>query len=111
VQHRGFRNCTPPKEAEEAISWWLDNIGTDRIPINPFWQEFVKQGGILNNDSFDESKILCGYDWRNMDNVYKVNAIWKEILGNDIPDIDVVRSHEEVKRIIAENSIELKFCL
>ena len=111
VQHRGFRNCTPPKEAEEAISWWLDNIGTERIPINPFWQEFVKQGGILNNDSFDESKILCGYDWKNMDNIYKVNTIWKEILGNDIPDIDVVRSHEEVKRIIAENSIELKFCL
>ena len=111
VQHRGLRNCTPPKEAEEAISWWLDNIGTERIPINPFWQDFVKQGGILNHDSFDESRILCGYDWRNMDNIYKANARWKEILGNDIPDIDVTRNHEEVKRIIAENSIESNFCL
>jgi len=110
VQHRGIRNCTPSREAQDAIAWWLDNIGTDRIPTNPFWQDFARKGGISKGENFDESRILCGYDWRKIEKIHAANARWKEVFGSDIPDVDVAREHDDVKRIVSENSIELTFC-
>jgi hypothetical protein len=110
VQHRGIRNCTPAMEAQDAIAWWLANIGTERIPVNPFWQDFAKKGGILKSDNSDESRILCGYDWKKLEKLHAANAIWKDVFGNEIPDVSVAREHEDIKRIVSENSIEFSLC-
>jgi hypothetical protein len=97
-------------EAQDAIAWWLANIGTERIPVNPFWQDFAKKGGILKRDNSDESRILCGYDWKKLEKLHAANAIWKDVFGNEIPDVSVAREHEDIKRIVSENSIEFSLC-
>jgi hypothetical protein len=107
VQHRGLRNCTPSREAQDAIAWWLNNIGTERIPVNPFWQDFAKKGGVSKSDKFDEARILCGYDWRKVEKLHLVHETWKDVFSKEVLCLDVARAHPDVQRMISENSIDL----
>lgn len=72
-QHRARSNSNPDAMSHDAMNWYIAGIETGRIPTR--W-DLIR--AFLDNTLLDMDHVekLCGYDWRERDNVNRAVQPW-----------------------------------
>src|SRR5690606_8677813 len=74
IQHRGYGNGTPSREAREAWDWFKRAVEAGEIPIN---LDGIRQFSISTRDRCN-LEFMCGYDWRDEEKTLNALKAWHD---------------------------------
>lgn len=74
-QHRGFGNHNPPDEAAEAVSRYMAELESGRLPID---RDGI--GAAWRRSNRFTVEDICGYDWRDDTQMQRIIDAWSPYL-------------------------------
>lgn len=78
IQHRGYRNGLPAREAREAWEWFKRAVEAGEIPIN---FDGIRKFNTSNPGDRNNLEFMCGYDWRDEEKTLNALKAWHDYAG------------------------------
>lgn len=100
LQHHGMSNSTPPKDALDAMDWYVSMVEAGQVAVN--WEEIRAYLDDRLVD-MDELERDCDYDWRDRDQIDAALGPWIRFFTKPFrKSFDEFVSTPEIRAIIVE---------